>query len=353
MKLRNILIVLAVACCSGLRALALYRWRQRVRGLKPLWQIERSDFAPGLHVRWPFETVQHLDRRLVLQTLPGENVLTAEKKSLIVDLLVRWRIKDPVAFILATDGNEDLAGQQLGSALMASLKRMFSERSLAQIVAADPASLTAAALAQANSTLGQLGVVVQDVSLERAELPDDLRTLPISACRRSSRRRPSSCGAMPARRSPRRAPIPSRSATRSLQTPRAMPSAFAVRARLRPRWCTRVAMDATSSLAPFIAASKPTHRAGARRRYSGDRARRGFFKYLHIRASADGSVCHRDWYPVGDEGKGKLVDLLTERASAVTRFQGGHNAGHTLVIGGRKTILSLILPESCAMACAV
>lgn len=44
----------------------------------------------------------------------------------------------------------------------------------------------------------------------------------------------------------------------------------------------------------------------------------------------------------GDEGKGKVVDLLTERACAVVRFQGGHNAGHTLVIGGRKTILSLI-----------
>ncbi len=44
----------------------------------------------------------------------------------------------------------------------------------------------------------------------------------------------------------------------------------------------------------------------------------------------------------GDEGKGKVVDLLTERASAVARFQGGHNAGHTLVIGGEKTILSLI-----------
>ncbi len=44
----------------------------------------------------------------------------------------------------------------------------------------------------------------------------------------------------------------------------------------------------------------------------------------------------------GDEGKGKIVDLLTERASAVARFQGGHNAGHTLVIAGEKTILSLI-----------
>jgi adenylosuccinate synthase len=44
----------------------------------------------------------------------------------------------------------------------------------------------------------------------------------------------------------------------------------------------------------------------------------------------------------GDEGKGKIVDLLTDRVSAVVRFQGGHNAGHTLVIGGKKTILSLI-----------
>jgi adenylosuccinate synthase len=44
----------------------------------------------------------------------------------------------------------------------------------------------------------------------------------------------------------------------------------------------------------------------------------------------------------GDEGKGKIVDLLTERAAAVARFQGGHNAGHTLVIEGQKTVLSLI-----------
>ena len=44
----------------------------------------------------------------------------------------------------------------------------------------------------------------------------------------------------------------------------------------------------------------------------------------------------------GDEGKGKIVDLLTEKMSGVVRFQGGHNAGHTLVIGGEKTVLHLI-----------
>ena len=44
----------------------------------------------------------------------------------------------------------------------------------------------------------------------------------------------------------------------------------------------------------------------------------------------------------GDEGKGKIVDLLTDRAAAVVRFQGGHNAGHTLVIDGKQTILHLV-----------
>jgi adenylosuccinate synthase len=44
----------------------------------------------------------------------------------------------------------------------------------------------------------------------------------------------------------------------------------------------------------------------------------------------------------GDEGKGKIVDWLTERVDAVVRFQGGHNAGHTLVIDGEKTVLHLI-----------
>lgn len=44
----------------------------------------------------------------------------------------------------------------------------------------------------------------------------------------------------------------------------------------------------------------------------------------------------------GDEGKGKIVDLLTDKVGAVARFQGGHNAGHTLVVGDKKTVLHLI-----------
>ena len=57
-------------------------------------------------------------------------------------------------------------------------------------------------------------------------------------------------------------------------------------------------------------------------------------------ATGRGIVVHgAQW---GDEGKGKIVDLLTENAQAVVRFQGGNNAGHTLVVGGEKTIVHLI-----------
>ena len=45
----------------------------------------------------------------------------------------------------------------------------------------------------------------------------------------------------------------------------------------------------------------------------------------------------------GDEGKGKIVDLITADADVVVRYQGGHNAGHTLLIGDDKTILHLML----------
>src|SRR3546814_19352174 len=66
------------------------------------------------------------------------------------------------------------------------------------------------------------------------------------------------------------------------------------------------------------------------------------FRSIRSRSLAMGQsvvVLGAQW---GDEGKGKIVDLLTQDIGAVVRFQGGHNAGHTLVIGGKKTVLHLI-----------
>ena len=66
----------------------------------------------------------------------------------------------------------------------------------------------------------------------------------------------------------------------------------------------------------------------------------GEFRNSPIQGMGQGIVIHgAQW---GDEGKGKIVDLLTETAKAVVRFQGGNNAGHTLVVGGEKTIVHLL-----------
>jgi len=67
---------------------------------------------------------------------------------------------------------------------------------------------------------------------------------------------------------------------------------------------------------------------------------------MHAQAGEEGRQMARNVVVIGtqwgDEGKGKIVDWLTDHVAGVVRFQGGHNAGHTLVIGGRKTILRLI-----------
>jgi len=66
----------------------------------------------------------------------------------------------------------------------------------------------------------------------------------------------------------------------------------------------------------------------------------GEYTKARVPGTGRGVVIHgAQW---GDEGKGKIVDLLTESAKAVVRFQGGNNAGHTLVVGGEKTVLHLL-----------
>src|SRR4030095_16173518 len=62
-------------------------------------------------------------------------------------------------------------------------------------------------------------------------------------------------------------------------------------------------------------------------------------KFFEVLMGKNVVVIGTQW---GDEGKGKSVDWLTESATGVVRYHGGHNAGHTLVIAGRKTVLRLI-----------
>src|SRR5258708_11474375 len=97
----------------------------------------------------------------------------------------------------------------------------------------------------------------------------------------------------------------------------------------RARWPRRI----SSSIGRFGGSARAGRWSRARRgRAATDQRRRS-------RMAGNVVVVGTQW---GDEGKGKIVDWLTDRADGVVRFQGGHNAGHTLVIGTRKTILRLI-----------
>src|SRR5690606_7142012 len=92
------------------------------------------------------------------------------------------------------------------------------------------------------------------------------------------------------------------------------------------------AESARAALQTGIEASLAFHPVGPRRR-------QGICGTGHQDMAKNVVIVGTQW---GDEGKGKLVDWLTDTARSVVRFQGGHNAGHTLVIGGRRQVLRLI-----------
>src|SRR5437762_14286813 len=81
-------------------------------------------------------------------------------------------------------------------------------------------------------------------------------------------------------------------------------------------------------------------RVGARRAIaSSRRGDNASWITIYARMATNIAVLGAQW---GDEGKGKIVDLLTPHFSTVARYQGGHNAGHTVYVDGRKFVLHLI-----------
>ena len=72
--------------------------------------IVGTRYTPGLHAKWPWDMVTKFDRRILSQSYTGETFLTNDGRGLIVDFYVKWRVKEPGLYFIATGGREDLAG---------------------------------------------------------------------------------------------------------------------------------------------------------------------------------------------------------------------------------------------------
>ncbi|MGH8582620.1 MAG: protease modulator HflC [Gammaproteobacteria bacterium] len=137
-------------------------------------KIKRSDFEPGMHVMLPFiNQVRKFDKRLMsLDSLQPERFLTKEKKDVMVDSFVKWRIEDVETYYKRTRGDVRETGEKLFQQINNSLRDEFGKRTVQEVVARGDIIqiVTAAALEKGR----ELGVEVIDVRTKRINLPSEV-----------------------------------------------------------------------------------------------------------------------------------------------------------------------------------
>lgn len=133
-------------------------------------------FEPGLHFKLPFiDTVRSLDARI--QTLDGspDRFVTSEKKDLIVNSYVKWRIKDFARYYLSTNGGNKLQAEALlKQKVNNGLRTEFGSRTISQIVSGERTELMESAMEQASSSSDELGIEIVDVRVKQINLPTEV-----------------------------------------------------------------------------------------------------------------------------------------------------------------------------------
>ncbi|MFN2382475.1 MAG: protease modulator HflC [Guyparkeria sp.] len=160
-----------------LYATATFQVAEYQEGVKfRLGEIVETDFEPGLHFKLPFvNSVRLFDTRILSLSTPPERFLTSEKKNLIVDYYIKWRITNPADFYRATRGREEVAESRLNQIVKDSMKSQISSRTIAEVVSGDRDLFMRNVIDTTNEDISGLGLEIVDVRIMRIELPQEVR----------------------------------------------------------------------------------------------------------------------------------------------------------------------------------
>jgi len=140
-----------------------------------LGEIVSSYTEPGLYFMIPFlNNVKKYDSRILTLDSKPEQFLTSEKKNVIVDSFVKWRISGPENFYRASKGDERIGLNRLSQIINDLTKSQFSKRTINDVVSGDRIELMNIVKAEANLAAKPLGITVVDVRVKKVDLPDEV-----------------------------------------------------------------------------------------------------------------------------------------------------------------------------------
>jgi len=143
-----------------------------------LGKIVQTDFDPGLYWQIPIvNNVRKFDRRILSLDAPAQRFITVEKKDVIVDSFVKWRIANVRDFYTATSGGDvQRARSRLSQIIADGLRNEFAKRTLKEVVSTEREEIMSSLAVTANETAGSLGIEIIDVRVKRIDLPDEVRS---------------------------------------------------------------------------------------------------------------------------------------------------------------------------------
>lgn len=166
-----------VALVLGAVAMSVFTVDQRQYALVfQLGEVKRVITEPGLHFKLPLvQNVRFFDNRiLTLDSTDPERFITSEKKNVLVDSFIKWRIVDPKLYYMSVGGDEMRARTRLSQTVNAGLREDFGKRLVHDVISGERDKIMDRMREKADIDARRIGVKIVDVRLKRVELPDEV-----------------------------------------------------------------------------------------------------------------------------------------------------------------------------------
>ena len=170
-------VFVAVAALMLLAWTSLFTVDQRERAIVfQLGEIREVIADPGLNVKWPFiQNVRFFDNRILTMDTPDtERFITSEKKNLLVDSFVKWRIVDVKQYYISVQGDEARAQTRLAQTINSALREEFGKRTVHDVVSGEREEIMRVVRDSVDEDAKKIGVAIVDVRLKRVELPQEV-----------------------------------------------------------------------------------------------------------------------------------------------------------------------------------
>ena len=169
-------ILIVVAALFFLVSSSVFTVNETERAIKfRLGEVISTDFEPGLHFKMPFiNNVKKFDSRILTMDSKPERFLTSEKKNVIVDSFVKWKIADVKTFYTSVAGDARQANLRLDQIIKDAFRSEFSKRKIKQLVSTDRNAIRLALIVSATPIAEKLGIEIVDVQVKRIDLPSEV-----------------------------------------------------------------------------------------------------------------------------------------------------------------------------------